>query len=469
MKNVLILGAGEAGRLVALEFCRHRPITDQYCIIGYLDDDETKTACEGFPVLGKLSAAPDVIGRFRIHEAIIAIPSAGKALIDRIVTLLAGTQVRIKIVPGIFEIIQGTVAFQQIRSMEPTDVLGREEVGFDEQRISSFYRDKAVFITGAGGSIGSEIVCQTLTLPVGTVTAFGRGENSIHLLIQRIGSDRRFRFRIGDVRDERKITREIQKAAPEILFHAAAHKHVTLMEESPDEAVKNNILATYRTARAAVEAGVGKFVLISTDKAVKPTSVMGASKFIAERIVLSLDAQATGTNFSVVRFGNVLGSRGSVVPIFQGQIERRRPITVTHPDITRYFMSLREAARLVLKSVEVETGRIFVLDMGQPVKILDLARTMLRLHQLSEEEVPIVFTGLRPGEKMHEELFFRSEDIVPSEYRHLNISREEHEILSELDLADMIGSFKAAADAGDGARIRALMKAYVPDFHGDPL
>jgi FlaA1/EpsC-like NDP-sugar epimerase len=464
MKNLIIIGAGIAGRMVARDVLENKKISRKYNLIGFLDDDNSKKTVDNIKVLGKISDSEKVIKENNIDEVIISIPSAGKDTVNKIIDSLYKTSVEIKIVPGLFEIIEGKVKFSQIRNFEASDLLGREEVGFDIDKISNFYKDKTVFVTGAGGSIGSEIFIQLLELPVKKVIAFGHGENSIHSLITKVGSDRRFNYVIGDVKDFLKVKHELSRFSPDIVFHAAAHKHVPLMEVYPDEAVKNNIFGTYNVARASIETGVKNFILVSTDKAVNPTSIMGASKRIAEKTILSLNKAQNTTKFQLTRFGNVLGSRGSVIPIFKEQIEAGGPITVTHKDIERYFMSIREAARLVIKSASIKDGTIFVLDMGKAVKIVDLAKNLVKLCGYTEDEIPIVFTGLRPGEKMYEELLTKNENLKISEFDKLFISHESENIISKKEFETMIEEFKTAADNFDNEKIRFLIKKYVPEF-----
>ncbi len=467
MQNLLIIGAGDAGKLVIAEILENERISGKYKLIGILDDDSGKKDILGFPVLGKIDSAKTVIERELIDEIIIAIPSADQSAVRHIMQSLSNAPVKIRIVPGLYEVIEGDFTYNQIRTIEPSDLLGREEVGFDTDVIAGKYRDKAVFITGAGGSIGSEIFNQLFELPVQKVVAFGHGENSIHSLIIRHARDKRFAYAIGDVRDYSKLLHESKKYRPHFVFHAAAHKHVPLMEDNPDEAVKNNILGTYNTAAASVEAGIKRFVLVSTDKAVNPTSVMGACKRIAERIVLSMNGLQHNTRLTLTRFGNVLGSRGSVIPVFREQIERGGPVTVTSPDITRYFMSIREAARLVIKTASIETGNVFVMDMGKPVKIIDLAKEMIRLSGFSEADIPIVFTGLRPGEKLYEEVLSEMEDLDKTNFEKLFISHHREDLLSRQELDKLIEEFTEASKKYDPMDIKRLIKKYVPEYKGD--
>jgi len=466
MKNLLIIGAGEAGKMVAKDVVANKKISAKYNLVGFLDDDINKKEIDGVRVLGKIDDCESIIHDKQISEVIIAIPSAGKDTINKIISSLYKTSINIKIVPGLFEIIEGKVKFNQVRNIEPTDLLGREEVGFDIEKICDFYKDKTIFVTGAGGSIGSEIFLQLLELPIKKIIAFGHGENSIHSLITKVGNNKKFQYVIGDVRDETKLNFEMNKYKPDIVFHAAAHKHVPLMEDYPDESVKNNIFGTYKCAVSSIKNNVKNFILVSTDKAVNPTSVMGATKRIAEKIILSLNNIYGETRFQLTRFGNVLGSRGSVIPIFKEQIESGGPVTITHKDIERYFMSIREAARLVIKSVTIKDGKIFVLDMGKPVKIFDLAKNLINLYGYSEDEVPIVFTGLRAGEKMYEELLTKTEGLKKSNFDKLFISNESESVLNKEQLEEMLFEFKIASEEIDIKKIRELLKKYIVEFKG---
>lgn len=465
-KNLLIVGAGEAGFMIANEIVRNRKIKNKYAKIGFADDNESIEQVLIFDVWGPIDRLSSIIKEQEIDDIIIAIPSAEKELINKIINRAVSCDVNIKIVPGLSEIINGDVKYSQIRDFEPADLLGREEITFDIDLISSYYRDKTLFVTGAGGSIGSEIVLQLLNLPIKKLVVMGHGENSIHSLLGKVQGNERLTYVIGDVKDFRKVNYEIKRYAPNIIFHAAAHKHVPLMEEYPDESLYNNVIGTYNTARAAIENGVNRFIYVSTDKAVNPTSVMGASKRIGERLILSLGKHQGGTIFSLTRFGNVLGSRGSVIPVFMEQIRNGGPVTVTDENVTRYFMSIREAARLVIKSATLEEGRIFVLDMGRPVRIIDLARNMIKLCGTSEDEIKIEITGLREGEKLYEELLTESEHLRTTIYDKLFISDEEQIVLNEEELAEMIGRVESAIASYDKLTIKQLIKHYVPSYKG---
>ncbi len=464
MKRVLIIGAGSAGKMVASEILNKRDISLKFSVAGFLDDNNELTSCMGLPVFGPLSCAKDTIKSQGIDEVIIAIPSAGKDVIQKIFLELSGTEAAVKIVPGIFEIIEGKVSYSQIRSIQPSDLLGREEVGFDLDRISPFYEGKTVLVTGAGGSIGREIFMHLFKLPVKKVIAFGHGENSIHSLIVDISQDSRFDYCIGDVRDIEKLIYEFGRYRPAIIFHAAAHKHLPLMEDYPDEAVKTNIIGTYYTSLASIQAAVRDFIFVSTDKAVNPTSVMGATKRAAEKIVLSLNKMQNVTNFRLTRFGNVLGSRGSVIPVFARQIEKGEKITVTHPDITRYFMSISEAARLVIKAATEPQGKIFVMDMGRPIRILDLAKSLLSVYGYSESNFHIEFSGLRRGEKMHEELSYSREKLKPSAFEKLFLSQEDFTPLSREEIIAMVTELAEAAEKNNRAFIYSKLGKFVQEF-----
>ncbi len=464
MKRVLIIGAGSAGQMVASEIRNKKDISLKYTVVGFLDDNKELVSCLGLPVFGPLSGAREAIVSNGIDEVIIAIPSAGKDVIQKIVSDLSGAEALIKIVPGIYEIIEGSVNYGQIRAIQPSDLLGREEVGYDFDKIFPFYNGKTVLVTGAGGSIGRELFLQLFKLPIKKAVAFGHGENSIHSLIVDIGHDKRFDYCIGDVRDIEKLIFEFGRYRPDIVFHAAAHKHLPLMEDYPDEAVKTNIVGTYYTALASIQAGVHDFIFVSTDKAVNPTSVMGATKRAAEKIILSLNRMQSVTNFRLTRFGNVLGSRGSVIPVFTRQIEKGERLTVTHPDMTRYFMSVSEAARLMLKAATEPLGKIFVMDMGRPIRILDLAKSLLSIYGYNEKNFPIDFSGLRKGEKMHEELSYSHEQLKPSAYEKLFLSREDFIPLCREDIISMVTELADAAEKNDRNSIYSKLGKFVSEF-----
>lgn len=464
MIQLLIIGAGEAGKTVASQINSHKRLKAKYRIVGFVDDNPDKKEIQGYPVLGEISRVQFLCRKFSINEVIIAIPSATKKELEIILSHLNAGETVIKIVPCIHDIIEGKFRFEQVRDIEAADLLGREEVGFSENELKEFYRGKRVLITGAGGSIGSEILRQLIALPVENITALGHGENSVYDLIKEFQHHEAFDFVIGDIRDRDKLSYEFKRSRPDIIFHAAAHKHVPLMERFPDEAVKNNILGTWNCAMAAIEAGVSRFNLVSTDKAVNPASVMGTTKRIAEKIVLSLNHIQNTTRFTFTRFGNVLGSNGSVVPLFKTQIDQGGPLTITHKDMTRYFMSIREAARLVVKSGTLKEGDVFILKMGEPMRIQDLARQMVALAGYEEGDIPVVYTGLRPGEKLFEELLTDSEELVDTCYERLMVSGEGESFYSEEEMTALIENIKQAASSYNGEIIRSCLQKYIEEY-----
>ncbi|MBN2545020.1 MAG: polysaccharide biosynthesis protein [Spirochaetes bacterium] len=464
-KNLIIIGAGEAGLMIANEYINNEKLYNKYNLIGFLDDYKSGKILD-FKILEKIDKAKCIIEEYKIDDVLIAIPSAHNNLISKIINSINGCDVRIKIVPGLSEIIEGDVKIKQIRDFEPSDFLGREEVSFDIKKISGYYRDKTIIVTGGAGSIGSELVKQLLELPITKVVIYGHGENSIHDLIHKINGNKKFDYVIGDITDYNKLKYVLNKFKPDMIFHAAAHKHVPLMEKCPDEALRNNVIGTYNIALLAGEEKVDKFILVSTDKAVNPTSIMGASKRICEKIIISLSQIYSDTFYSLTRFGNVLGSRGSVVPTFKTQIEKGGPVTITDPNMTRFFMSIREAARLVLKSGTMKTGKIFVLDMGKPVKILDLAKNMIRLYGSNLEDIKIEYTGARDGEKLYEEILTDTEFILKTKFDKLFISDEKEIITSSAELNNMIQEIKKAIMSYDHEVIKKVIKKYVPEYQG---
>ena len=346
--------------------------------------------------------------------------------------------------------------------------MGREEVGIELDKIAEYYKDKVVFITGAGGSIGSEIVRNILKLPVRKCISFGHGENSIHNLIEEFRFDNRFGFVIGDIRDIDKLNYELSIYKPDIVFHAAAHKHLPLMEDYPDESVKNNIFGTHNVLTASIKNGVKRFLLISTDKAVNPTSVMGATKRIAELVVLSYNNFQSVTRTSIVRFGNVLGSRGSVIPTFKKHIESGGPINLTDPNIERFFMSIPEAAKLVIKSICItsqnDKSNIFILDMGRPIKIMDLAKNLIKLSGHNEDEIQIRVVGLRKGEKLFEELSYDKEKLFTTQFDKILSTSEANIELTQEQLTLMLDEFTNAAKVFNTNEIKRLLKKYIPQY-----
>ena len=415
LKRVLVVGAGEAGTILIRNIRKKRK--HEYDVVAIVDDDPNKQHLSlwGIEVCGTTEEIPHIVQEKKVDIIILAIPSLGKVEMQRIYEQCKRTKIKIKTMPKIEDVMTGKVAVHEMREVKTEELLGREEIKLDMEAISKKLLHKKILVTGAGGSIGSEICRQVLQFGPKQLILLGHGEHSIYTIHLELVENNEFRNIefvpiIADVQDRKRIFEVIEHYKPDVIYHAAAHKHVPLMEVNPKEAVKNNIFGTKNVADAAHHFSVSNFVMISTDKAVNPTNVMGATKRIAEMIIQNL-ARNSDTNFAAVRFGNVLGSRGSVVPRFQEQIASGGPVKVTHPEMTRYFMTIPEASKLVLQAgVLAKGGEVFVLDMGEQIKILDLAKNIIRLSGFTEEEIGIEFSGIRPGEKMYEELL-NSEEI----------------------------------------------------------
>ncbi|BDB11810.1 polysaccharide biosynthesis protein [Thermus thermophilus] len=466
-KRVLVVGAGEAGTMVVREMLRH-PEAGLYPV-GFLDDDPNKRGqtIAGVRVVGALDDLPRAVRALEVDEVLVAIPSAPGSVVRKVVELARAVGVSYRILPGIHEILSGRVGLSQIREVRVEDLLRREPVRLNLEEIAGYLEGRVVLVTGAGGSIGSELVRQVARFHPEQVVLLGRGENSLFSLEKELEAqwpELRYKVVVADVRDQDRLRRVFQAYRPQVVFHAAAHKHVPLMEVQPDEAILNNVGGTHNVVKLCLEFGVERLVNISTDKAVNPTSVMGASKRVAEQVVAwGASRAAPGQVFVSVRFGNVLGSRGSVVPLFLEQIKRGGPVTVTHPEMRRYFMTIPEAAQLVLQAGGMgENGRVYVLDMGEPVRILDLAKDLIRLAGFEPyRDIDIVFTGVRPGEKLFEELLTAEEGTEASYHEKIWVAkpsalpREFPRLLEELDLA---------ARRGDERRIRELLRQLIPTY-----
>ncbi len=466
-RRVLLVGAGEAGTMVAREMLRHPEMG--LIPVAFLDDDPTKQGMTilGVPVWGPLDRLADAVSQFQIDEVLIAMPSAPGSVVRKIIQACQDVGVPYRTIPALHEILSGQVLIRQIRPVKVEDLLRREPIRLDLDSIASYLSDKVVLVTGAGGSIGSEIVRQVIRFRPRFMVLLGRGENSLYELEKAIRfrwPDLAYAVVVADVRDANRLRHIFERFRPQIVFHAAAHKHVPLMEANPEEAILNNVFGTQNVVQLALDFGVERLVNISTDKAVNPTSVMGASKRVAEYIVQAAAAQAKpGQVFVSVRFGNVLGSRGSVVPLFQEQIRRGGPVTVTHPDMRRYFMTIPEAAQLVLQAAGLgDNGAVYVLDMGEPIRIVDLARDLIRLSGFREDEIPIVFTGLRPGEKLFEELLTAEEGTVMSRHEKIFIARTAP--VDRAWLEHHLERLYQAARAGDAQGIRHILRDLIPTY-----
>ena len=413
-KPTLIVGAGAAGTLLVRQMLMHPKM--RMMPVAFVDDDPEKQRKDiyGVRILGTTKDIEKIVQQMGITKVVIAMPSLPNKKLNEVYDVARKTGAECVILPNIDEVMSGNLHVQQLRNVEIEDLLGRDPVELDQTLIEKQLRGKRILVTGAGGSIGSEICRQVSSFRPKELIILGHGENSIYQLNMELLGKYAEHFRItpviADVQDRKRIFEVMEKYRPDVVYHAAAHKHVPLMEINPREAVKNNILGTRNVAEAANHAKVKTFVMIATDKAVNPPNIMGATKRLCEMIVQDMATKSDSTKYVAVRFGNVLGSRGSVIPLFKKQIAKGGPITVTHPDIVRYFMTIPEAAQLVIQAGSLARGgEIFVLDMGKPVRIVDLAKNLIRLSGYSEDDIEIKFTGLRPGEKMYEELLNEGE------------------------------------------------------------
>ena len=466
LQRVLVVGAGHAGEMMVREM-RRRLQWLRMNPIGLVDDDPAKKGMfvHGLLVLGGREDIPNICKEFEVERIVLCLPSVAGKTIREIVRYCRGTGAEVDIVPRLEEILTGEAKISDIRALRVEDLLGREKIEFNMDEVRDYIRGRRVLVTGAGGSIGSELVRQISRYKPTEITLFGRGENSIFAIANELGERNPEIIRhevIGDVINRRKLEGVFRARRPEIVFHAGADKHVPLMELNPDEAVLNNIIGTLNVVGVADEVGTSLLVAISTDKAVTPTSVMGCCKRVAEMVVQSYPCkQLTPV---AVRFGNVLGSRGSVIPFFQGQIERGGPVTVTHPEVERYFMTIPEAVALVLQAGALGEGaEVFILEMGEPVRIVDLAREMIRLAGLEpDEDIPIVFTGLRPGEKIREELISHDQNVIGT--RHHKITCLRSQSVEYTWLSGKVEELREAAIDMDVDLIVSLLRSVVKDY-----
>jgi FlaA1/EpsC-like NDP-sugar epimerase len=461
---VLVVGAGS----VAAALVKDLAASPQWRVVGVLDDDPQKRGADlvGVKVLGTIDRVGEIAQRHAVTQAIIAMPEATHSERKRAVDLCTGAGVDVMTVPAFGDIVSGKVSVSALRPIELDDLLGRDPVALDDAGLHGFLEGRTVLVTGAGGSIGAELCRQIARFAPARLVLYEVSEFALYSIEQ----DFRQRFPaipvaavIGDAKDEVRVADAFRRYRPQVVFHAAAYKHVPLMEEeNAFQAVANNVLSTLVVARGAQRAGAAKFVLVSTDKAVNPVNVMGASKRLAELVCQALQP-AGATEFVIVRFGNVLGSTGSVVPRFREQIARGGPLTVTHPEILRYFMSIPEAAQLVLQAALMgRGGEIYVLDMGEPVKIADLARQMIRLSGFSESEIRIEYTGLRPGEKLYEEPLADAEKTLPTPHPKLRVAQArapEHPPLLE-----EVVQWLSRNNGAEAAAVRSQLRAWVPDY-----
>ena len=474
-RRTLIIGAGAAGALVAKEL-KHSPHSDIYPV-AFIDDAPSKQnlVIVGLPVRGKRDNIAAVVEEWNITQIIIALPSASRTDVATIYDICKKTGVQsIKIFPQVADLINGKSSLQMIREVQIEDLLGREPIQVDLEGVANYVTGQTVLVTGAGGSIGSELCRQISPFEPDKLLLLGHGENSIYdieLEMRGLFPDLQIETIIADIQDRKRIRAVFEKHRPSVVFHAAAHKHVPLMERNPSEAVKNNILGTKNVAECAHEFKAKKFVMISTDKAVNPTNVMGASKRCAEMIIQGID-RISETSFVVVRFGNVLGSRGSVIPIFKRQIQAGGPVTVTHPQMVRYFMTIPEAVQLVIQAGALAAGgEIFILDMGQPVKIVDLARELIRLSGFEPDvDMKIAFTGIRPGEKLYEELLTSEEGISATKHNRIFVGQATENSWDHLQfVVRKLEQVAMREDEGTRAKdIRDLLLQVVPTYKYTP-
>ena len=470
VRRAIVMGAGEAAKRLLAGIHMQG-----WIVLGLLDDDPAKQGAHlaGLPVLGPLTDIADKTVRGAATHIIVAMPSARASQRRRALALAAPSGLPVLTVPSAEELRDSHSAIDRVRDIEPEDLLGREPVQLDEAGIAEALAGKTVLITGAGGSIGSELCRQVARFKPARIVLYELSEYNLYTIEQDLGQ----RFPglplvrvIGDVKDLAHLRRSFGAWRPQVVFHAAAFKHVPLMEEAHNAgaALRNNALGTYQAALAAAEVGAERFVLISTDKAVNPTNVMGATKRVAEKVISAMAADHPATRFMAVRFGNVLGSSGSVIPKFKEQIARGGPVTVTHPDIIRFFMTIPEAARLVLQAAAIgQSGQVLVLDMGEPVKIVDLARDLIRLSGHSLDEIAIEFSGLRPGEKLFEELLADGDTSLPTPVSRLRLAR----LQADHGQTQVLESLLHAASSGwaDEAAVRAWLREIVPEYNPEAV
>ncbi len=466
LKRFLIVGAGNAGEALLREI--HRMAVTEYEVVGFIDDDHAKQGINihGIPVLGTVEQLSTICKDRNIEEIAIAIPSATHKQLRRVIQVCEGTKIRFRTVPSITDIASGKFRVSQIRDVDINDLLGREVINLDLELIEAFLKDKIIIVTGAGGSIGSEMCRQICIFEPKLLLLVEQAENPLFYIereLQKQFPNINMKTVICNITDKIRVEEIFERYKPEVVIHAAAHKHVPLMELNPGEAIKNNIIGTRTVSDAADRYGSTNFVMISTDKAVNPTSIMGSSKRVAEIYIQDLN-RTSQTDFITVRFGNVLGSDGSVVPIFKKQIAEGGPVTVTHPEMKRYFMTIPEASQLVLQAATMgKGGEVFVLDMGEPVKIVDLARELITLSGfIPGEDIEVVFTGTRPGEKLFEELSIKGEDMQRT--RHAKIGIWNNRPGDREEIRAGIDELIEASKRQDHDEIVEKIRRLVPEF-----
>jgi FlaA1/EpsC-like NDP-sugar epimerase len=463
-KRALIVGAGRAGELLVRDLLKD----GQYLPVAFLDDNRKKHGLDihGVRVVAGSDAFEEQVKGLNVEIVLLAIPTASAALMRNLLDKSLALKIPCRTLPSLSELAEGKVEVGTLREIKIEDLLGREEISLDDLQVREFLKDKRVLITGAGGSIGSEFCRQVMEYQPEKLIMVDHGEYNLYQIDaeMRAAQGGLIVSLLGDIRDESRMRWIFKHYQPHVVFNAAAYKHVPLVEENPAEGVKTNVLGTSRIADIAVETGCEKFVQVSTDKAVNPTNVMGASKRAAEIYCQNLNGRSPGTAFITTRFGNVLGSAGSVVPLFEKQIKQGGPVTVTHPEITRYFMTIPEAVRLILQAGSMGSGgEIFVLDMGEPIKIVDLAEQMIHLFGMeSGKDIEIEFTGLRPGEKLYEELFHQSEALIGTSHPKIMLSASREVDWKEMQA--LLEKLRGACVERDVDRVRALLHEMVPEF-----
>ena len=466
-RRALIVGAGSAGEMLVRDLLTHAD--SEYQPVIFADDDQTKYRREirGIRVAGNVEQIPELIKEWNIEAVLIAVPSASDSQMRRIVETCEGCSVEFQTLPSVKELLSGAITTANLRSVSIEDILGRAPVKLDWAGIKAHLHDKTILITGGGGSIGSELCKQLARALPRTLIVFDQCEYNLYKIdaeLTRLFPELIHHAVLGDVADRIAVKRVISTHQPEIVFHAAAYKHVPLLEGQVREALHNNLIGTKILAEAAIAAGVARFVLISTDKAVNPTNVMGATKRAAEILCQNLNQTSTSTRFTTVRFGNVLDSAGSVVPLFREQIKTGGPVTVTHPDITRYFMTIPEACQLIMQAETIgEGGEVFVLDMGEPVKITYLAEQMIRLSgKRPGKDIEIRYVGLRPGEKLYEELFHEQEHLIPT--RHAKLCLAKARVYDSAEWSNQIEGLQELCRQADEEALLTRLQQLVPEF-----